>query len=99
MLFYSVFQTFHRKKNDGSVVLKSLNPEGPVGSCLCEVTLPALDHMSVSFLWNKENKQDFLLPVGEKNKIFLSFLWSVFLVPVFFCSLIIPFMEDVTIFI
>ena len=41
MLFYSVFQTFHRK-NDSSVVLKSLNPEGPLDSYLYEVILPAL---------------------------------------------------------
>ena len=38
MLLYSVFQTFHRK-NDSS---KNLNPEGPLGRYLCDVTLPTL---------------------------------------------------------
>ena len=41
VIFPSVFQTFHRK-NDHSIVLRSLNPEGPLGSYLCDVTLPAL---------------------------------------------------------
>ena len=76
MLFYSVFQTFHRKKNDSSVVLKSHNPGGPLGSYLWDVPLPALLVTSffplfwsyVSFcLWNKENKQDFL--PDDKNFI------------------------------
>ena len=37
--------------------------------------------MSVSFLWNKENKQDFLLVI--KNLNFFLFLRSIVLVPVF----------------
>ena len=88
MLFYSVFQTFHRK-NDS---LKSLNPEGPLGSYCVTSFFPLFDHMSVSFLWNKESQKD-LLP-GEKNLILLSFLRFMFLFPVFFCSFIIPFTED-----
>ena len=40
---------------------------------LCDVTSCFFDQMSVSFLWNKENKQDFLQ--GEKKKEF-SFLFS-----------------------
>ena len=72
MLFYSVFQTFHRK-NVSSVVL-SLNPEGPSGSYLCD-----------------------FLP-GDKKSKFLSFLRSIFLVPVFLCSFLIPFTEDFIIF-
>ena len=43
VLFYSVFQTFHRKKNRQFSCLKmSLNPEGPLGSYLCDITVPAL---------------------------------------------------------
>ena len=81
------------EKNDSLVVLKSLNPEGPLGNYLCDVTLPiAFDHVSVSFLWNKESEQDFLS--GEKNLIILSFLWSIFLFPVFLCSFIIPYYID-----
>ena len=92
MLCYSVFQTFHRK-NDYLVVLKSLNPEDPLGSYLCDVTFPALLIMcQFFFLWNKENKPNFL--PGEKNLMFLSFFRSIFLVPVFLCSFITPFMED-----
>ena len=40
VLFHSVFHTFHRK-NDSSVTLRSLNPEGPLGSYLYDITLPA----------------------------------------------------------
>ena len=81
MLFYSVFQTYHR--NNKFSRLKSLNPEGPLSSYLSDVALPALSvTCQFLFLWNKENKQDFLL--GEKKKkkdlVFLSFLWSIFLV-------------------
>ena len=48
---------------------------------------------SVSFLWNKESKQDFLL--GEKNLIYLFFSPESFLFPVFFISsFIIPFTDD-----
>ena len=93
MLFYSVFQTFHRK-NDSSIILKSLNPEGPLGSNLCDVTLLAF---WVSFLCNKESQQNFLS--GEKNLIFLSFLRSKFLISCFLCSFIIPFMKIFLIFI
>ena len=96
MLFYSVFHPFHRK-NDSSVILKSLNPEG---SYLCDVTLPALIIKCQFLLWNKENKQDFLLG-DKKNLNFLLFsgLRSIFLVPVFLCSFIIPFTENSVIFI
>ena len=74
LLFYSVFHTFNRK-NDSSVVLKSLNPEGPLGSYLCDVTLPTLFITCQFFVWNKENKHDFLL--GDKKFKFL-YLWSIF---------------------
>ena len=83
MLFYSVFHTFNRK-NDSLVALKSLNPEGPLGSYLCNSS-HSFNHMLVSFLWNKENKQDFLL--GDKRSKFLSFSLVYFLVPVFFLFL------------
>ena len=53
--------------------------------------------MSVSFLWNKENNTIFYRV--KKKLIFLSFLWPIFLVPVFLCSFIIPFTEDSIIFI
>ena len=88
MLFYSVFQTFH-SKNDSQ--------KGPLGSYLCDITSCSFDHVSVSFLWNKESQKDFL--PDEKNLIFLSFLRSIFLFPVFLCSFIFPFMEDSVIFI
>ena len=54
------------EKNDSLVVLKSLNPEGPLGNYLCDVTLPiSFDHVSVSFLWNKESEQDFFYRVKK----------------------------------
>ena len=40
VLFYSVFHAFHRK-NNSSIVLQNLNPEGPSDSYVCEVTPPA----------------------------------------------------------
>ena len=52
--------------------------------------------MSVPFLWNKENQQDFLPVI--KNLNFFLFLRSIFLVPVFLCSFLIPFTEDLFIF-
>ena len=70
MLFCSIFQTF-RRKNDSSGILKSLNPGGPLGSYLCDVTSHSFYHLSVSFLLSKENKWDFL--PGEKNLNFFSF--------------------------
>ena len=96
MLFYSVFHTFHRK-NDSSVILKSLNPEGPLGSYLCDITLPALLIMSVSFCGTKKINRIFYRVIKNLN-VFL-FLWSSFLVPVFFCSFLIPFMENLITFI
>ena len=97
MLFPSVFQTFHRK-NDHSVILRGLNPEGSSGSYLCDITLPAfLITCYFFFLWNKENKLEFL--PGDKKSKFLLFLRSIFLNPVFFCSFLIPFMENLIIFI
>ena len=57
----------------------------------------SFDHVSVSFLWNKENKLIFYRV--KKNLIYFSCLQSIFLFPVFLCSLIIPFMEDSIIFI
>ena len=87
MLFYSVFQTFH-KKNDS---LKSLNPEGPLGSHLCDVILHAI-LITCQFLFcgtKKVNRRFYRV-----KKIFLSFLRSIFLFPVFLCSFIIPFTEN-----
>ena len=43
--------------------MASLNPEGPLP--VWHHSSPYFDHMSVSFLWNKENKQN-VLP-GEKK--------------------------------
>ena len=57
----------------------------------------SFDQVSVSFLWNKESQQDFLL--GEKNLVFLTFLQSIFLFHVFLCSFIIPFTENAVIFV
>ena len=97
MLFYCVFQTFHRKK-DSLVILKSLNPEGPLGSYLCDVTLPALS-ITCQFLFCGTKKINRIFYQVKKNLIFLSFLWSIFIVPVFLCSFITPFTEDSIIFI
>ena len=56
VLFYSVFQTFQRK-NDRSVILKSLNPEGPLDSYLCDLTVPTL-LITCQFLFcGQESKQ------------------------------------------
>ena len=97
MLFPSVFQTFHRKI-DRSVVLRGLNPEGPLDSYLSDVTLPALlITCQFSFCGTEKIKQDFLL--GDKKYKFLLFLRSIFLFPVFFCSFLIPFTENLIIFI
>ena len=85
------------EKNDSSVVLKSLNPEGPSGSYLCDVTLPALSIMCLFFFGTK--KLTGFLPGEKKDLIFLSFLWSIFLFPVFLCSLIILSTEDSVIFV
>ena len=77
--------------------LKNLNPEGPSGIYLCDVTFPTLlITCSVSFLWNKENKQDFLQ--DEKNLIYLSLspeyiLFPVFLFPLSFFSQMLCFLS------
>ena len=74
MLFYSVFQTFYRKKNNSSVVLKIVNPEGPLGSYLCVVTLSALlitcqflfcgtKKINRNFYWLKNSSFSFLFLV------------------------------------
>ena len=94
MLFYSVFQTFHRK-NDSTRIL---NPEGPLGSYLCDITLSSLLLMC-QFLFCGTKKVNRIFYRVKKNLNFLSFLQSIFLFPVFLCSFIIPFMEDSVIFI
>ena len=86
------------EKNDSS---KSLNPEGPLGSYLCDVTLPVL-LIRCQFL-SCRTKEVNRIFTRWKNLIFLSFLQSiflfpVFLFPVFLCSFIIPFMEDSVVF-
>ena len=91
MLFYSVFQTFHRKK-DGSVVLKSLNPEGPFKRYLCDITLPAVLIRCQFFFCGQESKQRIFSP-GERN-LFLSFFWLNLLILTFVCSSIIPSTHD-----
>ena len=73
--------------------MASLDPEGPLGIYLCDVTLPAVFvRCSVSFLWNKENKQHFSL--GEKNIIYFSVFLTISYFMVFLCSFIIPFTDD-----
>ena len=90
MCYSILYFTPSTEKNDSSVVLKSLNPEGPSGSYLCDVTLPALlIRCQFLFCVIKKIKQDFL--PGDKTSKFLSFLQSiflVFLVSVFLCSFI-----------
>ena len=80
------------EKNDSSFVLKSPNPEGPLGSYLCEVILPALLIMC-QFLSVEQKINRIFYRVIKKSK-FLSFLQSIFLVPVFLFSFLIPFTED-----
>ena len=53
--------------------------------------------MSVSFLWNKENKNDFFN--GDKKSKFLPFSLVYFLSFCFFCSFLIPFTEHLITFI
>ena len=64
MLFYSVF-TISTEKNDHTVILFSLNPEGPIGSHLCDVTFPALLIMCQFLFCGRESKQGFFLWVKE----------------------------------
>ena len=67
------------QKNDLSVVNESLKPEGPLGSYLCDVTLPAqLISCQFSFLWTKKFNKDFYL--WKKFGLFL-FLTDKFLYP------------------
>ena len=49
-MFYSIlYFKPSTEKNDSLKVLMSLNPEGPLGSYLCDFTLPcSFDHASVS---------------------------------------------------
>ena len=60
---------------------------------MCDITLLALLIMC-QFLFCGTKKINRIFYWVKKNLIFLSFLWSVFLVPVFLCSFITPFMED-----
>ena len=69
VLFYSVLQTFHRK-NDNS---KSLNPEGPFGSYLCDITLPVFLN-ACQFLFCRTKKVNRIFYWVKKHLIFLSFL-------------------------
>ena len=100
MLFYSVFQTFHRKKplkkHDSSVVLKRFNPEGPFKRYLCEVTLHAL-LISVSFFSVDKNVNKGLFTPGEKKNytFFLSPVKSIN--PYFHYGPLIPSTHDVII--
>ena len=40
MCYFILYFKPSTEKNNSSVVLKSLNPEGPLGSYLCDVTHP-----------------------------------------------------------
>ena len=82
VLFYSVFHTFHRK-NNSSVILRSLNPEGPLGSYLCNVTLPPLMIRCQFLFCGQESKHDF--SPGERNQCFISFSPVNFLNPFLSC--------------
>ena len=96
MCYSILYFTPSTEKNDSLVVLKNLNPEGPLSSYLCGVTLPALSvTCQLLFCGTKKINRIFIY---KKSK-FLSFLWSIFLVPVFLCSFFIPFTEDSVIFI
>ena len=96
MLILFCFQTFHRK-NNGSVILKSLNPEGPFKRYLCDITHPTLLIMCQFLFYGLESKQRIFLP-GERNLFFLSFLWLNLLILTFVCSSVIPSTHDVIIF-
>ena len=58
----------------------SLNPEGPLGSYLCDITLPALLIMCQFLFYGQESKQRIFYQV-KKNLFFLSFLQFTFLNP------------------
>ena len=72
---------------------------------MCRHSSRYFDHMSVSFLWNKESQQDFYRvkkkqQQKKKNKkkkkkklVLLSFLRFIFLFPVFLYSFIVPFTD------
>ena len=74
------------EKNDSSVVLKRLNPEGHLSSYLCDVTLPAFFFLSrVSFFSvDKKVNKDFFCP-DENIYIFFSFSPGKFLNPCLSC--------------
>ena len=95
---YSILFSHLPQKNDRSVVLNSLNPEGPIGSYLCDVTLRAL-LITCQFLFCGTKKINRIFYRVIKNLSFFLFLRSIFLVPVFFCSFLIPFTENLIIFI
>ena len=54
-----------QKKNDRTVIPYSLNPEGPLGSHLCDVIPPALLIKCQFLFYGRERKQDF--SQGERN--------------------------------
>ena len=86
---------YFKPSTEKDVSSKNLNA---LDSYLCDVILPALLIVCLFlFCGTKKNEQDFL--PGEKNRILLSFLRSIFLFPAFLCSFIIPFTEDSIIFI
>ena len=95
---YSILFSHLPQKKDCSFVLKSLNPEGLLGSHLCDVTLPALlIRCQFLFCGTKKINRSFYWVI--KNLNFLLFLPSIFLVHVFFCSFLIPFTENLITFI
>ena len=90
MLFYSVFQAFHRKKNDSFKVLMSLNPEGPLGSYLCDVLLPVL-LITCQFLFCRQEQR--ILYWVKKICIFFLFSGLIFLILVFLMFLYYSFRQ------
>ena len=88
MCYSILYFTLSTEKNDSSVVLKSLNPEGPLGSYLCDVTLPSLYHVSVSSCGTKKINRIFL--PGDKTSEF-PFSPVCFLSSCFFCLFFLCF--------
>ena len=86
MLCYSLFKPSTEKRQ---VLIQKVPKHLPVWRHSARY----FDHVSVSFLRNKENEQEFL--PSEKNLIYLSFLRNTFYFLVFLCFFIIPFLTSI----
>ena len=72
VLYSILFIPFTEKKNDSTVVPYSFNPEGLLGSHLCDVIPPALLIMVQFLFCGRESKQRISLRV---KKIYVFFLF------------------------